>query len=144
MKTIKCYSELIEHQTFEDRFNYLKIDSYVGNSSFGFARYVNQQLYKSREWSLIKNQVILRDQACDMALEEYPLYGKRNAVVHHINPITIEMIQQSHEFVFDLEYLVCVSFNTHNQIHFGNIDGNELNKRRTIVERVPNDTCPWR
>lgn len=141
---MKSYNELLQYSTFEDRFDYLKINNYIGMSTFGFSRYINQQLYKSREWLMIKNKVILRDNACDMGLQEYPLYGKRNVVVHHINSITIEMIQQGHEYLFSLENLICVSFNTHNEIHFGRINGNDLKNRTSLIERFQNDTIPWK
>ncbi len=39
---IKCYSELVLLPTFEDRFEYLRLDGIVGETTFGFDRYMNQ------------------------------------------------------------------------------------------------------
>lgn len=138
MEIIRTYSELITLDTFEDRYNYLKLDGQVGFDTFGFDRWMNQMFYKSNEWQSIRNYIISRDNGCDMALEGYELADR--IIIHHMNPITVEDIIHSNDVLLDPEQLVCVSHKTHNAIHYGT---DEL-LIKTIVERRPNDTIPWR
>jgi hypothetical protein len=135
---IKSYSELILLPTFLERYRYLKLGGIVGESSFGFDRYLNQVLYKSREWKSVRDRIVIRDNGSDLGISEYPI-GKI-IVVHHMNPITMDDIIEANPVIFDKEYLICVSLNTHNAIHFG--DENLLPK--LLVERRPGDTCPWK
>lgn len=134
----KTYSELISYNTFEDRLHYLKLNSKVGFDTFGFDRYMNQMFYRSKEWKDIRNYVIARDKACDMALEGFEIFDK--IIIHHMNPIGPEDIKHSNDILLDPEQLVCVSHLTHNAIHYGT---DELRVRQ-VVERRPNDTIPWR
>ena len=136
--SIKTYSELITLPTFEERFNYLKLGGTVGKSTFGFDRYLNQNLYKSQEWKSVRNKVIIRDNGCDLACEGYEIYGK--VLIHHINPITAEDIINRNPIVFDLENLITTVHNTHNAIHYG--DENLLIKGP--IKRTKNDTIPWK
>lgn len=136
--SIKTYSELITLPTFEERFNYLKLGGTVGESTFGFDRYLNQNLYKSQEWKSVRNKVIIRDNGCDLACEGYEIYGK--VLIHHINPITAEDIINRNPIIFDLENLITTVHNTHNAIHYG--DENLLIKGP--IERTKNDTIPWK
>lgn len=136
--SIKTYSELITLPTFEERFNYLKLEGIVGESTFGFDRYLNQNLYKSQEWKSVRNKVIIRDNGCDLACEGYEIYGK--VLIHHINPITVEDIINRNPIIFDLENLITTVHNTHNAIHYG--DENLLIKGP--IERTKNDTIPWK
>lgn len=136
--TYKTYSELIKIPFFEDRFNYLSLTGIVGETTFGGHRHLNQVLYKTEQWKRTRREVILRDNGCDLAHEDYPIGG--SVYIHHINPITIEDILEERPFVFDLENLVCVSFKTHNAIHYGTED---LLSRGPVI-RTKNDTCPWR
>ena len=140
MKTsIKTYSELMTLPTFEERFEYLRLNGRVGEDTFGFDRYLNQNLYqRNPKWRAARNQVIIRDNGCDLGIEGREIYGK--IIVHHMNPITIEDIEKESDFIFDPEYLICVTHNTHNAIHYG--DENLLT--RGPIERTKNDTCPWR
>ena len=46
----KNYSELNKLNSFEERFEYLRLYGAVGRSTFGFDRYINQQFYRSKEW----------------------------------------------------------------------------------------------
>ena len=139
MKTIKTYSELITLPTFEERFAYLQLDGRVGEDTFGFDRYLNQYLYqRNPKWKAARNQVIIRDNGCDLGIEGREIHGK--IIVHHMNPITIEDLERESEFIFDPEYLICVTHNTHNAIHYG--DENLLMKGPIV--RTKNDTCPWR
>lgn len=125
--------------TFEERFEYLRLNGRVGEDTFGFDRYLNQNLYqRNPKWRAARNQVIIRDNGCDLGIEGREIYGK--IIVHHMNPITIEDIEKESDFIFDPEYLICVTHNTHNAIHYG--DENLLT--RGPIERTKNDTCPWR
>ena len=139
MRTIRTYSELITLPTFEDRYEYLKINGKIGEETFGFDRYINQQLYqRSQKWKSIRDKVIIRDNGCDLSMEGYEIWGK--IIIHHMNPITIEDIERESDFVFNPEYLISTSLNTHNAIHYG--DENLLIK--APIERTKYDTCPWR
>ena len=134
----KSYSELIKLPTFDERFYYLKLEGKVAEDTFGSHRYLNQTLYRSPEWKEIRRKVIMRDNACDMALDGYEIPSK--VLIHHINPITSEDIERESEFLFDPEYLITTTHSTHNAIHYGNIS-----LLPTMpIERTKNDTCPWR
>ncbi len=134
---IRRYSELCRLKTFEERFDYLKLQGVVGESTFGFDRYLNQLLYRSSEWKRVRNAVIVRDDGCDMGLADYPA---NRIIVHHMNPLSVEDLENRSDLIFDPEFLICVSFNTHNAIHFGD----ETLLPKPPVERKPGDTCPWR
>lgn len=138
MSRIRSYTEMLQYKTFDDRFHYLCLNGRVGASTFGFDRYINQRFYQSVEWKRLRNHVIVRDSGCIFGLEGYEIHGK--IYIHHMNPISVEDISESTNFLLDPEYLVCVDFVTHNAIHFG--DEKLLSKDPTI--RRPNDTCPWR
>ena len=138
MTTIRTYSELCQLSTFEERFDYLRLNGSVGKDTFGFDRYLNQQFYRSREWKRIRDQVILRDNGCDLGVEGYEIRGR--ILIHHINPISVEDIQTMSDLLMNPEYLICASHRTHNAIHYGD-------ERLIItapIERTQNDTCPWR
>ena len=136
--SIRCYSELIEIPTFEERYRYLRLNGSVGQDTFGFDRYMNQAFYQSREWKRVRDKVILRDNGCDLGVDGYTIYGK--ILIHHMNPITVKDIATVSNFLMNPEYLICVSHTTHNAIHYG--DENLIPKGPII--RTPNDTCPWR
>lgn len=138
MKNIKCYSELILIPTFEERFEYLRLNGQVGYETFGGHRYLNQVLYRSPDWKYARREVIIRDDGFDLAHEDYPINGK--IYVHHINPITIDDILDGKDWVFDPEYLISTSLNTHNGLHYRNEDST-INR---YVERKKGDTCLWR
>lgn len=136
--SIRCYSELIEIPTFEERFRYLQLNGSVGKDTFGFDRYLNQAFYQSREWKRVRDQVILRDNGCDLGVDGYTIYSK--VLIHHMNPITAKDIATVSNYLMNPEYLICVSHTTHNAIHYG--DENLIPKGPII--RTPNDTCPWK
>ena len=136
--SIRTYSELITIPTFEERFEYLQLKGSVGKDTFGYDRYLNQVLYRSPEWKRLRNQIIIRDCGCDLACDGYDVYGK--VLIHHLNPITVEDVLARSRKVFDPDNLVCVSHNTHNAIHYGDVD---LLVTGPII-RTKNDTCPWR
>ena len=139
---IKRYSELIQIANFDDRFKYLQegLHSKVGIETFGGHRYLNQALYqKSYEWKKLRRDIVIRDNACDLAHPDHPIiYDK--IFIHHLNPITIEDVQNRAEKIFDPENLVCISFRTHNLLHYGS----ESPAPKVVTERKQNDTCPWR
>ena len=136
--SIRTYSELILLPTFEERFKYLQLNGRVGDDTFGFDRYINQKFYRSAEWKRIRDLVIMRDNGCDLALEGYEIYGR--ILIHHMNPITVKDVELSTEYLMNPEYLICVTHNTHNAIHYG--DEKFINKGPVV--RTKNDTCPWK
>ena len=138
MRTIKTYSELITIPTFEERFEYLRLNGKVGEETFGFDRYMNQNFYRSPEWKRIRDFVIARDYGCDLGVDGREIYGR--ILIHHMNPISQYDILHSSDFLLDPEYLITVSHETHNAIHYGDVSL----LSRAPVERTKNDTCPWR
>lgn len=139
MNRIRTYSELMQLQTFEERFEYLRLDGAVGEETFGFDRYLNQRFYQNDpEWKKVRRFVIMRDLGCDLGIEGREIHGR--IIVHHMNPITIEDLINRTEFLLNPEYLICTLDSTHNAIHYG--DENLLMKGP--VQRTKNDTCPWR
>lgn len=136
--SIKSYSELITLETFLDRFKYLKLSGFVGVETFGSRRYLNQMLYRSPIWKSLRDEIILRDNGCDLGVEDRVIFGK--ITIHHINPISIEDITRRSSKVFDPENLICVSADTHRAIHYGDSDLLVLDP----IERLPGDTCLWR
>ena len=136
--TIRTYSELILLPTFEERFEYLRLDGKVGEDTFGFDRYLNQLFYRSQEWKKIRDYVIIRDNACDLGVEGCDVYSK--VLIHHMNPITARDIEKRTDLLLDPEYLISTTHNTHNAIHYG--DENLIIK--TPIVRTKNDTCPWK
>lgn len=136
--TMKTYSELMSIPDYYDRFDYLRLDGKVGELTFGYERYLNQALYRSSEWQALRPHVIARDDAKDMGHPDFEIPGR--IIIHHINPITIEMIIHSDPLVFDPENLICVAHNTHEAIHYGD-------KRllpQPLIERKKGDTTLWR
>ena len=135
----KSYSELIQIPSMEERFNYLRLQGFVGDETFGSKRRMNQLFYSSDIWKQTRNEIILRDEACDLAVPGYEIHNRLQ--VHHINPIRLEDIFNNRfDVLLDPENLVCVSFRTHNAIHYGD----ESLLPQVPIERRPGDTCPWR
>lgn len=137
---MKTYSEMIKLKTFEERFNYLKLDGRVADETFGSNRYLNQALYHSPEWKDVKRKVIIRDNGCDLAVEDREIPPAINPLIHHINPITLQDILDRDPKVFSMDNLVCTTKATHDGIHYGSLD----TASKDYKERTPNDTCPWR
>lgn len=135
---IRTYSDLLKLKTFKDRFEYLNLSGNVGNSTFGYDRYLNQRLYKSSSWQKVRDKVIIRDDGLDLACAEKTIFGR--IVIHHMNPITKDDILYRPDYVFNPEYLISVSEQTHKAIHYG--DFSLISS--TLIERKPNDTIPWR
>ena len=136
---IRTYTELSKLKSFDERFRYLMLQGFVGRETFGLDRYVNQTFYNSYEWKHIRQQVILRDNGCDLGIEDCPIYGK--ILIHHMNPVILEDILNRTDYLLNPEYLISVSHSTHNAIHYGDIN---LIKSMTPIERRPNDQCPWK
>ena len=136
--SIRTYSELIAIPTFKERFEYLRLDGTVGKETFGFDRYLNQVFYRSPEWKSIRDQVIVRDNGCDLGIEGHEIYGR--IIIHHMNPLTMEDVLDRNPIIFNPEFLITTTHNTHNAIHYG--DENLL--ITTPIERSKNDTCPWK
>lgn len=135
---LRTYSELMLLPTFEERFEYLKLEGNVGQSIFGFDRYLNQVFYTSKEWRRTRRNIILRDNGCDLGVEDYEI--KSMMIIHHVNPVTIEDIELRRPWILDPEFLITTSEMTHKAITYSDI--NLLPK--PLVERRPYDTCPWR
>lgn len=135
----KNYNELSNINSYDDRFKYLSLKGNVGSDTFGFDRHLNQDFYKSKEWKQIRNQVIIRDNGCDLGVKGKKIYGK--IYVHHMNPIEKKDIVDSTEYLLNPDFLICTSKETHDAIHYGN---EEYLKRNEVHVRKKNDTCPWK
>lgn len=135
---IRSYIELSKFLTFEERFAYLIENGLVGDQTFGGSRFINQDFYRSREWKRIRDIVIVRDRGMDLGIDGRPISG--HAVIHHMNPLRKEDFMYRTPFLIDPEYMICVSHQTHNAIHYGSIDSIP----KDYEPRRPNDTCPWR
>ena len=134
----RTYSELCRWDTLEDRFEYLRLNGVVGEELFGYARYLNQVFYHSREWMDAKEYVIIRDQGFDLGAPGWKING--TIYVHHMNPVTLKQLKDNDPCLTDPEYLISCSYNTHQAITWGN----KLLLPRPIIVRRPNDTCPWK
>lgn len=135
---IKTYLGLIRIPTFEERYQYLRLLGTVGKETFGFKRWLNQEFYHSSEWQRFRNEIIVRDNGCDLGVEGFQIFG--SVIIHHINPITYEDIVNNNPCVFDPNNVISTKHTTHNAIHYG--DEKFLSK--PLIERTKNDTCPWR
>lgn len=134
---IRSYTELQRLTTYDERYDYLKVNGQVGRTIFGFERYLNQQFYRSKQWRQARSRVIARDEGLDLGIPGYEIFDK--IIIHHMNPMTIEDIEGGNPDILNPEYLVTTTHNTHNAIHFG--DSRLL--RQPMVERRPGDTKLW-
>lgn len=134
----RSYRELIQYETFEDRFRYLMLGGFVGRPTFGGDRWLNQRFYTSREWRDLRDIVIARDLGCDLGIEDRPIFDR--PTIHHMNPMTVPDIVHADDKNLDPEFLICVSDRTHRAIHYGD----ETQLPRGLVERKPGDTAPWK
>ena len=134
---IRTYRELKLLPTFQERFEYLKLNGRVGEETFGFDRYFNQRFYRSKEWKDIRNYVITRDQGCDLAIFDRMIYGK--VLIHHMNPISLDDIKNATDYLLNPEFLISVSKQTHDAIHYGD---ESLLILEPII-RKPKDTVLW-
>ena len=138
MPDIRNYTDLLALRTLEDRYQYLKLNGEVGEELFGYARYLNQEFYHGAEWYDARERVIIRDKGYDLGVPGWKIVG--NIYVHHMNPITLEQLKNNDPILYDPEYLISCSYNTHQAITWGN---DELIPKPMILRR-PYDTCPWR
>ena len=135
---IRTYSELITLPTYLDRYRYLRLGGKVGEDTFGFDRWLNQMFYKDPVWLAARDEVIMRDNGCDLGIPGREISGR--ILVHHMNPITVEDIVKRSEILLNPEYLISTVKLTHDAIHYGD----ESSLLLDFVERTKNDTCPWR
>lgn len=135
---IRTYTELCRFETFEERYDYLRLGGKVGQETFGVERYLNQTFYKSDEWLEIRDWIIIRDLGCDLAIEGREI--RERIIVHHMNPITKDDVIRRTRYLLDPEYLICTIKNTHDAIHYGDESILVLDP----IVRTPFDTCPWR
>lgn len=134
---IRTYRELSEIETFEERYQYLRLGGNVGESTFGFDRWVNQQFYRSRQWKNIRSHIIVRDNGCDLGIPGYDI--ARGLLVHHMNPVSVENIKHGEEWILDPNFLITTSLQTHNAIHYGD---ESLLPRSPTVRKI-GDTTLW-
>ena len=137
-EVLRTYTELCSLPTLEERFRYLRLNGAVGEELFGYARYLNQEFYHGRLWQDVREQVIIRDGGYDLGVPGWKIAG--NIYVHHMNPVTLEMLRSDDPILYDPENLISCSYRTHQAITLGS----EELLPKPIVVRRPNDTCPWR
>jgi hypothetical protein len=133
----KSYSELSLLETFDERFEYLRLGGGVGQATFGFDRHVNQVFYSSREWEDIRQYVILRDNGCDLGVSGYEIHV--SPLIHHINPMAVQDILDRSEWILNPEFLVTTTHSTHNAIHYGSPSPYP----KIVLQRSPGDTRLW-
>lgn len=134
---IRCYQDLIKLPTFQERFEYLKLEGAIGEETFGYDRYLNQVFYKDPEWRRVRREVIIRDDGCDLGIFGYEIRGM--IIIHHMNPITPEDIEKRNPDILNPDFLITTCRKTHDAIHYG-----AILPEYELTERKPNDTCPWR
>lgn len=137
---IRTYTELIQLPTFEERYRYLRLGGRVGEDTFGFDRYLNQLFYTSDEWRAIRDEVIIRDNGCDLGIPGRDIPEGIPILIHHMNPIAVRDILDRSDYLLNPEYLICTMKRTHDAIHYGN----ESSLLTIPPERSKFDTCPWR
>ena len=137
MTNVRRYSELIQINSFEERYRYLKMGGEVGHATFGFDRYINQAFYTSPEWRYVRRQVIARDRGCDLGITGFEIH--QNLLVHHMNPMNPDDIIHEEAWILDPEFLITTCTRTHNAIHYGD----ESLLPKPFVPRRPGDTKLW-
>lgn len=137
---IRTYSDLLTMQSFDERFEYLRLNGGVGEETFGFDRWLNQVFYRTPEWRRARREVIIRDCGFDLGCQTHPIIAQQ-IIIHHMNPITVEDIKDRSDLLLDPNYLITTTDATHRAIHYG--DSRYLDRLK-VVERTPFDTCPWR
>lgn len=138
IERIRTYSELCLLPTFRERYEYLKLQGIVGEETFGFDRYMNQFFYRSPEWRAIRDEVIARDEGCDLGILGREIFDR--IIIHHMNPISPEDIRDRSDFLLNPDFLIVTTHRTHQAIHYGN---EELLVQDEVV-RFKNDMCPWK
>lgn len=133
----RTFSELQTLDTFDERYEYLKLGGSVGLDTFGHERWLNQSFYRSREWRQVRIRVIARDLGCDLGVPGFEIV--KQIQVHHMNPMRSRDIYDFDPEILDPEFLISVSHETHNAIHYGE----DVPRRLVAIERQPNDTTLW-
>ena len=133
----RTFSELSHIPSFEGRFQYLKLGGNVGRETFGFDRYINQRFYSSFEWKRVREEVIVRDNGCDLGVPGYEIHG--GLLIHHINPMTADDVSHGEDWILDPEFLITTTHNTHNAIHYGT----DTLLPKVAIAREPGDTRLW-
>lgn len=136
-RRLRSYSELRSLNTFEERYRYLRLKASVGVSTFGFDRWLNQKFYGSSEWKRARDITITRDLGADLGVEGYEIFDR--IVIHHMNPITLEDLDEGDPDILDPEYLITTTHNTHLAIHYSD----ESLLPKPFIERTPGDTKLW-
>lgn len=137
----RTYSELISTKGFVERYRYLQCNCDVGIATFSGSRWLNQTLYRSKEWKDFRNEIITRDEGYELAFwddDNYLIHGP--IYIHHLNPLTKEQVLNRDPCIFDPENVVCCSHRVHNAIHYGD----ESLLPQIYTPRYANDTIPWR
>lgn len=132
--SLRTYSELIELETFEERYDYLRLRGRVGDVTFGFERGLNQDFYRSYQWKRIRRMVLIRDNNCDLGIEGLDIPSGLH--IHHMNPVSVDDLRKRNPDILNPEFLISTSHETHNAIHYG-ADGQLL---RPFVGRSEGDT----
>lgn len=136
---MRTYRSLSKLETFEERFRYLALHGNVGEATFGYDRWMNQEFYSSSEWKDLRREAIIRDNGCDLGVPGYEIHSR--IVIHHIVPLTPkDLYENPYEFALNLDNLITTTHDTHNAIHYGD----ERQLPRPLVARAPNDTIPWK
>lgn len=128
---MRTYEEMIKLPTFLERLEYLSLK----DEHYPSPRSVSQSFYKSKIWKHVRKEAIKRDLGYDLTVQNVGIHGP--IYVHHINPITEEDIARGDPKCLDLNNLVSTSLDTHNRIHYGELEDTEY------VEREAGDTKLW-
>lgn len=134
---IRTYSELITIPSFEERFEYLKLEPQETLEGLRKFRYLNQRFYQSKPWKRVRREIILRDKGFDLGVEGYDIIG--TIYVHHMNPIKLYDLEVQSSKLLDKENLISCSYDTHEAITYSNA----LSLPKPFIERKPGDTTPW-
>ena len=135
---VRTYSELMQIDSFIDRYRYLALSGTVGESTFGFYRWMNQSFYRSKEWQDLRHHIIARDMGCDLGYPEREIHGGR-LYIHHMNPMTKQQLERGDPNILNPSYLIVCTHDTHNAIHYGN----EHMLRKPFKARAAGDTRLW-
>lgn len=136
----KFYSHVVTLSSFDERFEYLKLNGNIGIETFGCDRFINQDFYRSKIWRDFRYHIIVRDNGCDLAHSQHPI-NDNTIHIHHINPLTIEELMDDFQNALDEENVICVLDSTHKALHYGSKD---YLQAINFADRFPNDTCPWK
>lgn len=135
----RTYSELIKIPTFEERFEYLKLDPIERVDSLRKFRYLNQRFYRSGPWKSVRRRIQVRDNGLDLGCVGHEIVGR--IYIHHLTPITLEMLENNDPLLLDEENLISCSFDTHEAITYSD---KTLLPKTIFQERRSGDTILWK